>query len=361
MLGAVAVLCIVYLVFAERKKQKRLKSLSRFNTSNKKKENAFASSYKGMFLSRSNMKLRTLLLLKLFIFIGAIALVVLVKSTNIAMTTDKAFNVVEYEADIQYTSMIDKVKDPQRAFQQEIQALNEVLASYTDEDLRTSGIQDVSFFVGTWVENSQIELAEDPDLFSNRVAHRAIDWATYREWNISNYISLALAMSFFPELLLLLFTKLEESKDRENIDFLKKSFMLSGSINPDFMQSLNELIGKARPFPRRELEKVKLALSKSEGSVYSTIISISRSQKHPFTKLFFEKLAEASNGNFVQAIDNIQKEIYFDRSDTARNVKKRAESIKGQGESLFYMLLVALLLYGFLPMRTLLSITSGLQ
>ena len=104
------------------------------------------------------------------------------------------------------------------------------------------------------------------------------------------------------------------------------------------------------------LKKILLEIEESNKKNYEENTKIYQKyineSKDLETKLFFEKLDEANNYDFDQAIINIKNEFNLDKRMQTRKVKKTVENIHVWGLVGFMALIVLIIFYLLMPWMT---------
>ena len=160
---------------------------------------------------------------------------------------------------------------------------------------------------------------------------------------------IALLFSFMPELYLSIRKIFIKADARRELIFLKRLLILNGSIKPvDFMEVLKILIDKSKYYKKilQEIEDKNKKNSVDNCRIYNTYI---RNWKDVDLKLFFEKLDEANNYDFDQAILNIENEFRLQRREEIRKVRKRIEFIHVMGIMGFMLIITLLIVYLIIP------------
>ncbi|HEX2926042.1 MAG TPA: hypothetical protein VHP38_07280, partial [Ruminiclostridium sp.] len=95
-----------------------------------------------------------------------------------------------------------------------------------------------------------------------------------------------------------------------------------------------------------EIEEMNRRNSIDNRNIYQ---SLTKDTKSIEMKLFYEKLDQANNYDFDQAILNIENEFQMDRRAQARKIKKQVELIHAVGITGFMALIFILILYLIIP------------
>ncbi len=114
------------------------------------------------------------------------------------------------------------------------------------------------------------------------------------------------------------------------------------------MELLDILIDRSRYYKGmlQEIQDANKRNNIDNKAIYSAYIS---SAKDLDTKLFYEKLDQANNYDFDQAILNIQNEFKMEKREQARKVKKRIDLINILGIMVFMILIVIMIMYLLIP------------
>ena len=198
-----------------------------------------------------------------------------------------------------------------------------------------------------------LETANPVPKNSNNIANfDSIICYTFNKTSYGSAFLFALCAYFIPELLILLFNFLNKSNERAEKRFMKRLIIMNGSIKPtDFMMVLSELIDKSKFYKKilLEIEDSNKKNYEENTKIYQKYIQQSKDLE---TKLFFEKLDEANNYDFDQAIINIKNEFNLDKRMQTRKVKKTVENIHVWGLVGFMALIVLIIMYLLMPWMT---------
>jgi len=141
-------------------------------------------------------------------------------------------------------------------------------------------------------------------------------------------ILLITCVAFFtPDLAKKLRNKLIYSDAKREIRFLKKIFILNGSIKPvDFRKVMKSIIARAYYF-KKDLELIEDVHKKSNIDNRRFYTELIDSTKDVNVKLFYEKLDQAANYDFDQAVKNIAGDFATEKREYARYIRKKLELI----------------------------------
>ena len=112
----------------------------------------------------------------------------------------------------------------------------------------------------------------------------------------------------------------------------------------DFREVLKILIDKSRHYKKilQDIEDKNKRNSVDPGTEYSEYI---KGTKELEVKLFFEKLDQANNYDFDQAIRNIENEFRLEKREDVRKIRKRIEFIHVVGITGFMIIILISVLY----------------
>lgn len=352
LIGFLVVLLLVLVIVAIQKQRKAKKE-------GKPSEiKSFSKAYSEMFIGQTKLKFSQAMLLKLLIFVIVLGFIYAVKVTNIQFYTDRAYHSMEIDADLRYRQT-GKLRNPELAFQQEIAALDYVLETIPRDEFLQLDADSGMFIVSQYLDDNNIKPAENRDTFTNRVYHRAYDYYSCRIWEHYQYIALSFLASMLVEIVLVLRKSQLEAADKHNLEFMKKIFVISGSINPNFRVALETMRKKARPKVKEKLDKIFEAINSTSVNAHDVLVKMAKEQKTISERLFFEKLDEAANNDFDKAISNLRKELKYERSDVKRRYNKKVGNINTLAQVSLLFLLMFLMFYFFIPWMKLIN-TVGL-
>ncbi|MCG8501653.1 MAG: hypothetical protein MJB12_14805 [Firmicutes bacterium] len=304
--------------------------------------------YEASILQYSKLSVEKLVSIKMTLFVMTLCVIVLVKLTNIHINTEEIFGKFDYRADLIY-EYNSRIIDVSQALQQEITYFEMALKVISKPMIYGEAAEEIQHKIKNLIHEEDEVLLQPKDTIANKIYHRIVRYHSIREWDISLYIMIALLFSFMPELYLSIRKIFIKADARRELIFLKRLLILNGSIKPvDFMEVLKILIDKSKYYKKilQEIEDKNKKNSVDNCRIYNTYI---RNWKDVDLKLFFEKLDEANNYDFDQAILNIENEFRLQRREEIRKVRKRIEFIHVMGIMGFMLIITLLIVYLIIP------------
>ncbi len=138
-------------------------------------------------------------------------------------------------------------------------------------------------------------------------------------------------------------------KKRQELRFLKKIFVMSGSIKPvDYMQVVNAMYERSFYY-RQDLENIMDVLRKNNIDKEEFFSELLFKTEDIDSKLFYEKLSIGFLYDFDLAIRNIEADFAQERRAYARFIKKRVNYIHIIGVTGLFIAMAILLLYMLQP------------
>jgi len=226
--------------------------------------------------------------------------------------------------------------------------INNILAM--DEDAAITRISD---YLKNHNDTGIDDMILADDIYKRLVAYDSIVLVTPQQLFLVPF-----AMYFLPEIIIMFINFFNQANSRAEKRFLKRLMIMNGSIKPvDFMTVLRELIDKSKYFKKtlQEIEDYNKKNYEENTRIYLKYI---QQAKDVETKLFFEKLDEANNYDFDQAILNIKNEFNLDKRVQNRKCKKAVENIHIWGLVGFMALIVMMIMYLLLPWLTIYDMNS---
>jgi len=302
--------------------------------------------YYAKFLKFTDMKPKTLLRIKAAIFLLVFLMALAVELTNIQYQKDMIFNKYDYKMDFIYRS--NAKVDEDFALSQEIACLKAALEKISKSEM-VQGAGYIEQRIKNIAKDLGIIMTIPEEAFANKVYYRLKDYYEASGMSIFKYIIGALAVSFLPEVLLAFRGIFRRAEARQELKFLKKLVIVNGSIKPvDFYKVLNILIEKSKLY-RAFLEDVRDKNLKNTVDNHSIYQNYIKKSKRIDEKLFFEKLNQANNYDFEQAVQNIQNEFRLEKREEARKVRKKIEVIHIIGLTGLMLIITALIMYLIIP------------
>ncbi|NLE04050.1 MAG: hypothetical protein GX638_04500 [Crenarchaeota archaeon] len=346
------ILAIIVIFFARRRRRFALEPKK---NSHLKILTTIREFYENNFLRYSSLNFKTLLRIKLIFFLGTLLLILAIKMTNISIYTSKIYTDFDYRNDLLFK---ETVKDKKIALEQEIFFLKQALTLYSKEEISTTSKNDIEFQIKGIAETSNMKLQQSADVLANKVYYRLHDYYKLREFPILAILLISLLTSFLPDVYLRIGKKIYNIRSQQELEFLKRIVVVYGSIKPvDFISLLNEMIKQSK-YHRNMLSWIRDANFKNtidNKEFYRNLIS---SETILSNKLFLEKLDQANNYDFEQAIVNIKNEFYFNRRSSVRKTKKRIEVIHFIGIAGFMVLICTYILYLIIPWLSMFNVNN---
>lgn len=301
--------------------------------------------YSSKICKYSRLSMDTMLKIKIVLFISAIIFLALVKYTNVLVQTQEIFTRYDYKTDLIYK--IPDVIDKSKALEQEISCFKKALKALTKKDIvNMAGLQQK---IINLINRKDFELIIPKETMANKIYYRLTDYYQVRRINILLFVSTGLLVSFIPELYLIIKNAFCRADAKRELRFLKKLIIINGSIKPvDFRKILRILIEKSKYY-KNILEEIEESNRKNYTDNRKIYIEKIKTTNDINEKLFFEKLDEANNYNFEQAVKNIKNEFKLERRDIERKTRKRIEFIHVSGLLGAMIIIVLMILYLILP------------
>lgn len=141
----------------------------------------------------------------------------------------------------------------------------------------------------------------------------------------------------------------ELSKKRKELRFLKKIFVLCGSIKPvDYMQVVNAMYERADCY-KQDLENLMDVLRKSNVDKEDFFNELLNMAEDIDSKLFYEKLCIGFLYDFDLATKSIEGDFLQEKRAYARFIKKRVNLIHIVGVTGLFVAMTILLMYMLKP------------
>lgn len=162
-------------------------------------------------------------------------------------------------------------------------------------------------------------------------------------------IIISCAFFYIPDILHALNYSSEQSKKRKELRFLKKTFVICGSIKPvDYLQIMNALYERALYY-RSDLEHIIDTFRKSNIDKEEFFSDLLSQTKDLNSKLFFEKLSIGFLYDFDAAVNCIRDDFEQEKRECARMIKKQVGFLHTVGVTGLFIAMTILLLYMLKP------------
>ena len=163
---------------------------------------------------------------------------------------------------------------------------------------------------------------------------------------------------YIPTIIVYLQKKSEKTKKRQELRFLKKIFVLAGSIKPvDFTTVIKTMIDKSFYY-KKDLMDIQEALRKSNLDREEFFGKLLEDTKDIDSKLFYEKLNIAFFYDFDMAVKGLSGDFEQEKRAHARLVKKKIGLIHIIGITGLFVAMTILLIYMLQPWLASLDMTG---
>lgn len=141
----------------------------------------------------------------------------------------------------------------------------------------------------------------------------------------------------------------EVFKKRKELRFLKKIFVMCGSVKPvDYMQVVNAMYERADCY-KKDLENIMDVLRKSNVDKEEFFYELLGKTQDIDSKLFYEKLCIGFLYDFDLAIRSIEGDFLQEKRAYARFIRKRVNLIHIVGVTGLFIAMTILLMYMLKP------------
>lgn len=288
----------------------------------------FKFMYEKNILTYQNITFEKAMKLKTAIFLIILAIIVSFKVTNVIYYSNYILTVPDYKSDSINQVRIDQL--PPEALEEEIDLFRNYLKRTNERMVLSASQEGLTFEIESFVRSSGTTIME-PSILAARIYYRVADYYKYRQYNVPLYIILAFLFSFIAEIFFL-FKKLNnKSRAYSELRYLKRLIILYGSIKPvKFMDILAKMKNKSKYHSDffNSIYEANIKTNMKLKELYSQFIQDERNLEF---KLFYEKLDQANNYDFDQAILNIKNEFKIDRKARERRIKKQIQKIEIHG------------------------------
>lgn len=176
--------------------------------------------------------------------------------------------------------------------------------------------------------------------------------------NIFLCLVVGCAAYYLPTLIEYLRKKSDKTKRRQELRFLKKIFVLAGSIKPvDFTTVIKTMIEKSYYY-KQDLMNILEALRKSNLDREEFFGQLLGETKDIDSKLFFEKLNIGFFFDFDMAVKGISGDFEQEKRAHARLIKKKISLIHIMGITGLFIAMTILLIYMLQPWLESLDMTG---
>ncbi|MCG8539950.1 MAG: hypothetical protein MJA82_08430 [Clostridia bacterium] len=313
------------------------------------KENKKIFKFYKNFLRFTKWEVRSFFLAKLSLVVFALIMIILVKTTNINIYTQKIFNSYEYKVDMIYEAS-DKDINKDEALKTEIALLRDMIGRVSKVELQKIPKEELQQMVIGSLSKRRLPVLTSKKNIANKVYYRLKDYYFVKRFNYSFTILFLILLYFVPELMVAVHNLFVKGDADAELVFLKKLIILNGSIKPTSYSEVLDIIVDKSKYYRQILKKIQFLRQKNtvdnkniykEGYLGGT--------NNLELKLFLEKLDQADNYDYDQAILNIENEFKTDKRERARKIKKRIEVMEIFGLVGSLVIITFMTIYLLLP------------
>ena len=149
-----------------------------------------------------------------------------------------------------------------------------------------------------------------------------------------------------------------KSKLTKELNFLKKLFVICGSVKPvDFGKLMKSLIARSEYF-KQDLEAIYESHQKSNIDTEKFYQELKANSKDIDVKLFYEKIDMACNYDFDLSVKTIKDDFVREKREINRKVKKKVELINIVGVTGLFIAMTVLVIYLLAPWIEMLELNN---
>jgi hypothetical protein len=320
------------------------------------KNNKIRLYYQNKLLFFTPISFENFIKIKGITFAATFIFFLLISLTNMQIKVNDILSNYDYKTDI-INSFSEKIeKDEQeKALKLEIQYFNALKTKYGINFLKKSK-EEAVLLINLLAKNvKDYEIPIPKDTMVDKIYYRLLDYYKAKHINIALTILFALIFSFMLEGILICYNVFIKAETKQELRFLKKLIIMNGSIKPVKFLDVLEILKDNSKYYRHvmlDIEDKNKQNNLSKEDIYRKYI---RNNKDINEKLFFEKLDEANNYNFEQAVINISHEFKIEKRELTRKVRKQIEKIHVIGLLGLTIILMLLVLYMIMPWKDMYS------
>lgn len=275
----------------------------------------------------------------------------IIRVTDIKADSQHIFRSYSYYMEPIYSlSIPEEMKES--ALEQEVYFLNQALSILSPGKFKNLDKIQVEAIIYDLIVQSNNEQLQPSQIIANKVYYRLRDFYQIKQYHNIKFLITVLILNVFPLMGLGLYNLMIKGDKKRELRFLKRLIILNGSIKPvDFIEVLVRLIDKSKYYEKmlRAIERENKKNTVSNQTIYRQFI---HREKDIDIKLFLEKLDQANNYDFDQAIINIENEFKLERRQQIRKVRKQIEFIHAWGIIGSFLLIALLTVYMLRPWLT---------
>ncbi len=311
-----------------------------------------------VFLQYTRWEVNTYFLLKFFLVIMVLIMIILVKLTNINIYTERIFESYEYRTDIIYEAAKENI-DKAMALETEITLLKDLLVSLDKNDVEELSKDNLQGLIISTLKEKGLPVLTSSQNIANKVYYRLQDYYSIKKLNYFLMIFILIIVYFIPDIFVAIHNLFLKSSAAAELVYLKKLVILNGSIRPTSYNEVLDIIISKSKYHRNILKKIQMLRNKNtidNRKIYKE--SYLGSIKDLELKLFLEKLDQADNYDYAQAILNIENEFKTDKRERARRIKKRIELMEFVGIAGSMGIIALITIYLLLPWLSIYDLNS---
>lgn len=322
-----------------------------------KEKGKIYSKYK-IFLQYTRWEVKTYFLLKTFLVMTVLIMMILIKLTNINIYTEKIFESYEYRTDIIYEAVHEDI-DKIMALETEITLLKDMLREVNEEDVEKLSKDNLQQLVISTLNDKGLPILTSPQNIANKVYYRLKDYYSIKKLNYFFMICILILVYFAPDFFVSIHNLFMKSSAAAELVYLKKLVILNGSIKPTSYNEVLDIIISKSKYHKNILNQIQVLRNKNTIDNKKIYREDYLGQiKDLELKLFLEKLDQADNYDYNQAILNIENEFKTDKRERARKIKKRIELMEFVGIAGSMGIIALITIYLLLPWLSIYDLSS---
>ena len=315
------------------------------------------SKYK-IFLQYTRWEVKTYFLLKFFLAMTVLTMMVLIKLTNINIYTEKIFGSYEYRTDMIYEA-VQKDVDKVSALEVEITLLKDMLTKVNEDDVEKFSKDKLQQLVISSLNDKGLPILTSSQNIANKVYYRLKDYYSVKKLNYFLMICIAALAYLLPDFFVSIHNLFVKGSAAAELVYLKKLVILNGSIKPTSYNEVLDIIIDKSKYHKSILKKIQVLRNKNTIDNKKIYREDYLGQiKDLELKLFLEKLDQADNYDYNQAILNIENEFKTDKRERARKIKKRIELMEFVGIAGSMGIIALITIYLLLPWLSIYDLSS---
>ncbi|WP_153064151.1 hypothetical protein [Vallitalea guaymasensis] len=284
------------------------------------------------------------MIIRMFIVIGIFLFLILAKYSVIQVSINNILTTYDYNVSlIHHEGKLPETDIQKKILYLEITHFNDLKTSFSRKDFKIYNEEETKTKIRSKINDT--EWMVHKEVIADRLFNRLKDYYNVQTVNVWPYILISILGSFIVEIILAIRNTITKADRKKELRFLKKVFVVNGSIKPISYKELIEDLLERSIYYKKDLKAIRDGLRSNTISNKDIYNSLVKNTKNIEIKLFYEKLDLANNYDMDLAIRAIKHEFTTEEKARNREVAHYVERINVFGMLGTLSIFVVIFLY----------------